>query len=66
MDNQLHHNQRICVTGILQEKEFWSLVLLGILWFYRPLFLDETFFFRDLCLHDFHDKQLLVDFIRAE
>ena len=63
MDNQLHRSQQARVSRILREKELWLLVFLGVLWFYRPLFLQETFFFRDLCLHDLPDKQLLVNFI---
>ena len=48
MDNQHTYSQQASLTRILKEKELWILVLLGILYFYRPLFLKETFFFRDL------------------
>lgn len=53
------------LTVIFKEKEFWLLLLLGILYFYRPLFLGETFFFRDLYLFALPQKRLLVDFISA-
>lgn len=51
--------------ALLKEKELWLLVVVGILYFYRPLFSGETFFFRDLCLIFFPQKQLLTDFIKA-
>ncbi|MCP4369643.1 MAG: hypothetical protein GY797_16255 [Deltaproteobacteria bacterium] len=28
---------------ILKEKELWLLILLGMVYFYRPLFMGETF-----------------------
>lgn len=39
---------RPAFSTLLKEKGFWLLNLAGILFFFRPLFLDETFFFRDL------------------
>ncbi len=57
--------QRISLNGIFREKEFWLLVLLGILYFHRPLFMRETFYFRDLALHFFFQKQLFADFLKA-
>jgi hypothetical protein len=50
---------------IIREKEFWLLILLGIAYFYRPLFLGETFFFRDLYSYFLPQKQVLVDFLKA-
>ena len=50
------------ISTILREKELYLLMLVGVLFFYRPLFLGETFFFRDL-LYDFiPQKQMLLDF----
>ena len=40
--------QRPHFTTLFKEKELWLLILVGILYFYRPLFLDETFFFREI------------------
>ncbi|MCP4403810.1 MAG: YfhO family protein [bacterium] len=57
--------QRIYLHRIVKEKEFWGLILLGGIYFCRPLFLGETFFFRDLYLHSIADKQLLIDTIRS-
>ena len=56
--------QRVSLKTVFREKEFWILILLGILYFYRPLFLGETFFFRDLYSYFFPQKQLLLDFIK--
>lgn len=50
---------------MLREKAFWLLLLCGVIYFFRPLFLDETFFFRDLNQHDLPEKQILVEFLRA-
>jgi hypothetical protein len=49
----------------IREKEFWLLILLGVAYFYRPLFLGETFFFRDLYSYFLPQKQLLVDLLKA-
>ncbi len=57
--------QRASLRTILREKELWILVLLGVLYFYRPLFLEETLFFRDLGSNILIQKQLLVDFMKA-
>ena len=52
---------------LIREKELWILILLAILYFYRPLFLGETFFFRDLMYDFIPQKRLLMDFFqRAE
>ena len=59
-------NNRLGLKHIFKEKELWILVLLGILYFYRPLFLKETFFFRDLFSIFLTQKQLLTDFLKAE
>ena len=54
--------QRPAFFVIFKEKELYLLLLAGVLFFYRPLFLGETFFFRDL-LYDFiPQKQMLLDF----
>ena len=62
---QAETRQRIPLKQILQEKEFWILLLLGILYYHRPLFLGETFFFRELWTIHIPQKFLLADFIRA-
>ncbi|MCP4369636.1 MAG: hypothetical protein GY797_16220, partial [Deltaproteobacteria bacterium] len=67
MCNQIQENETTSVrlTTNLREKELWLLVLLGVLYFYRPLFMGETFYERDLYLHFFLRKQLLVGFINS-
>lgn len=63
MDNQPNHMRRESLTTILREKELWILVILGSLYFYRPLFLEETFFFRDIGSNILIHQQLLVEFM---
>ncbi|HSE42125.1 MAG TPA: hypothetical protein VLH08_15280, partial [Acidobacteriota bacterium] len=53
---------RTSFRQILAEKEFWLLVFIGLLYFYKPLFLDETFFFRDLYSHFYPHKKLLIEY----
>ena len=65
MPDQPENPQRVSLRAILTEKELWLLALLGILYFYRPLFEGETFFFRDLFSIFLTQKQLLTDFLRA-
>ena len=50
---------------IFKEKPLWLLVLLGILYFYRPLFLGETFFFRDLFSIFLTQKQLFLNLVQS-
>lgn len=57
----MNDQQRLTV----REPEFWLLIGIGILYFFRPLFLQETFFFRDIYDYFIPIKQLLVDFWRA-
>ncbi len=57
--------QHVKLLALFREKECWLLILVGVLYFYRPLFMGETFFFRDIYLNIFPQKQLLVDFINA-
>ncbi|MCI0411930.1 hypothetical protein L0222_03905 [bacterium] len=47
-----------------REKEFWILIASGLVLFYRPLFLGETFFYRDLHLHFYPQKLRFVELIR--
>ena len=54
----------IHLRSILKEKELWFLLFLGILYFHRPLFLKETFFFRDLLYEALPWQQLLADLLR--
>ena len=53
------------MTGkqFLQEKEFWLLALCILLFFYRPLFLGESFYYRDIYHHFLAQKRLLAEFI---
>ena len=48
-----------------REKEFWILIATGLLLFYRPLILGETFFYRDLHLHFYPQKLRFVELIRS-
>jgi len=57
--------QRVSLRSLLREKELWILVALGCLYFGRPLFGGETFFFRDLYLRFLPQKQLFVDLVKA-
>ncbi len=52
------------LKSILREKPLWLLVFLGVLYYYRPLFLGETFFFRDLYSYFLPQKQVLIDYIK--
>ncbi|MCP4398960.1 MAG: YfhO family protein [bacterium] len=56
--------ERIRFKTFFTEKEFWLLILLGVLYFYRPLFLGETFFFRDLTYDFIPQKQLFAHFLK--
>lgn len=56
---------RVSLKTVFKEKELWILILLGILFFYRPLFLKETFFIRDLYTHFVPQHQRLADFVQA-
>ncbi len=49
----------------VKETGFWALALLGLAFFFRPLFLDESFFFRDIYLYYVPIKQILVAAIAA-
>src|ERR1041384_6435329 len=50
---------------LFREKELWILIGLGLVFFARPLFTGEIFFFRDLYLHFLPQKQLFVQLIRS-
>lgn len=65
MLDQTKDIQRISLATVLREKELWMLIFVGILYFYRPLFLGETFFIRDLSSSALPLKQIFVDFIEA-
>ena len=57
----MKHSERFT----LREPAFWLLIGLGTLYFYRPLFLQETFFFRDVYGYFIPIKRLLTDFWQA-
>jgi len=65
MDCQPQDMQRVSLKKVLKERGLWLLVLLGILYFHRPLFLGETFYFRELNSFLLPHKQLFVDFIAS-
>ncbi len=50
---------------ILKERGFWALTLLGLAVFFRPLFLAESYFFRDLYLYFIPIKEILVEVLRS-
>ncbi|GAK51946.1 hypothetical protein U14_03192 [Candidatus Moduliflexus flocculans] len=47
------------------EKEFWLLFLLVLIFFYRPLFGGEIFFFRDISAYSFAEKQFWLNSLNA-
>lgn len=51
--------------SIAREKELWLLILLGSLYFYRPLLLGETFFLREILAYLLPQKSLLADALHA-
>ena len=51
------------IGSIAREPACWLLTGLVLLFFFRPLFGGETFYFRDLYLHAFADKKFLVESI---
>lgn len=63
--SELSHVQTVSLPSLLKEKPLWLLVVMGILFFYRPLFLGETFFFRDLFSIFLTQKQLFIETLRA-
>lgn len=65
MSTELQTPKRLSLKRILREKPFWLLVLMGFLYFHRPLFMGETFYFRDLFLHFFPQKHLLAGWVQA-
>lgn len=56
---------RPCFKEIFKEIPFWSLLLVTILFFYRPLFFNETFFFRDIYNQIYPQKKLFSELIHA-
>jgi Bacterial membrane protein YfhO len=48
---------------VFKEKQFWLLILLGLVFFYRPLFNGETLYFRDLSGLHLLQKSRLVEYI---
>ncbi|PIE35550.1 hypothetical protein CSA56_03860 [candidate division KSB3 bacterium] len=53
------------ITAILKEKEFWLLLVLWLLYCYRPLFLGDTFFFRDVTYFFFPQEKLFANLLNA-
>jgi hypothetical protein len=50
---------------LLRERALWLLGALLLLFFFRPLFGGETFFFRDLALFSFPQRVRLVELVRS-
>ncbi|MCI0612404.1 YfhO family protein [bacterium] len=48
---------------IFREIPFWILLVVTIAYFYRPLFLGETFFFRDIYNHIYPQKRLFSELV---
>lgn len=48
---------------IFHEIPFWILIVVTIAYFYRPLFLGETFFFRDIYNHIYPQKRLFSELV---
>lgn len=61
--NSVTESQKITFNMLIKEKEFWVLLLLPLIYFYRPLFLGESFFFRDLYTYFLPQRQTFFDSI---
>ena len=48
---------------IIKEKPFLFLILLELLYFWRPVFFGELFYFRDLSMHFLPARELAADYI---
>lgn len=48
---------------IFREIPFWGLLLVTIAFFYRPLFFNETFFFRDIYNQIYPQKKLFSELV---
>jgi hypothetical protein len=56
-------NPRPSFKEIFREIPFWILLVVTLAFFYRPLFLDETFFFRDIYNHIYPQKRLFAELL---
>ena len=65
MTQPLLAEQRVALGSILREKAFWGLAALWLLFCFRPLFLDETFFFRDVSYFFFPLETLFGEIVRS-
>src|SRR5262245_44944169 len=52
-------------SAIWKEKELWLLILIPVLYYYRPLFTNESFYFRDLYAHFIPQRHHLVQFLKS-
>src|SRR5262249_13838588 len=52
-------------SAILKEKELWLFLLVPLVYYYRPLFTNETFYFRDLYIHFIPQRHHLVQFLKS-
>ena len=58
-------DRRLSISQILGERPLWVLLALVLLFFARPVFLGQTFFFRDLTLLAFPQRERLVELVRS-
>jgi len=65
VSTQTKNHQHVRLRSFWKDKGLWLLILVGTLYFYRPIFLDDTFFLRDLGSMALPMKQVLVDFINS-
>src|SRR5262249_3319529 len=56
---------RPALSRIVRERPLWVLILGTVLFFARPLFLGQTFFYRDLSLLALPQRVRLVDLVRS-
>ena len=55
----------LSLRALAREKEPWLLVGAAVLLFFKPLFLGQTLFFRDLYLHFFPKKLYLLSLLTS-
>ena len=53
----------ISFRQIIREKTFWLLILMEVLFFYRPIVLGDVFYFRDLSSHFVPVRQLVAEYV---
>ncbi|PID59144.1 hypothetical protein CSB45_01710 [candidate division KSB3 bacterium] len=56
--------QHFTLHKVVRETELWVLLVVGLLYFWRPLLLGETLFFRDLTYDFIPQKQFFAETVR--